>query len=145
MEFEIRAWDGTHMFFPTNIEIGTNAWNMKPSISFPLPEGGVCTTAYIMFYTGAKDKNGRKIFTGDIICYENRLWEVLYEPTWYGFTAVCNEGRVMFYQVANVFDEDDSCPYIEVVGNRYENKDLYQTIREGAVIFHGPEDLDGED
>ncbi len=87
----------------------------------------------LMQYTGLKDKNGKEIYEGDIIQYDNDEKTM---DKW-----VCGEKAVVVYTPArflfrmNPFDKNElgninvpkegECEdVIEVIGNIYENKEL---------------------
>ncbi|WP_312498249.1 YopX family protein [Bacillus luti] len=72
----------------------------------------------LMQYTGIKDKNGKKIFKGDIVKDHG---DCLYIVEW-------DEKDAMFYYKDSYGYEDDdlrmSAVSFEVVGNIYENPEL---------------------
>ncbi|HDR4727308.1 hypothetical protein J0835_28400 [Bacillus cereus group sp. Sample62] len=72
----------------------------------------------LMQYTGIKDKNGKKIFKGDIVKDHD---ECLYIVEW-------DKKEAMFYYKDSYGYEDDdlrmSAVAFEVIGNIYENQNL---------------------
>lgn len=90
-------------------------------------------------YTGLKDKNGKKIFEGDIIrldddyrksissCDAKTEEELVRKDCLVGF----KDGSFMFCRNRYVIDDFDSYlwisnKYCEVIGNIYENKELLE-------------------
>ena len=86
----------------------------------------------LMQYTGLKDKNGKEIYEGDIVknIDDEMIGEIFYHPLFFAFMFETKEGRGYLGQEANFTidnEEDDRptyCPYLEVIGNIYENKEL---------------------
>ena len=65
-------------------------------------------------FTGLTDKNGKKIFEGDIVKYENKIYEIKYLEKYARF-APSNEHSVFMVCAFN---------HLEVVGNIYDNPEL---------------------
>ena len=65
-------------------------------------------------YTGLTDKNGKKIFEGDIVKYENKIYEIKYLEKYARF-APSNEHSVFMVCAFN---------HLEVVGNVHDNPEL---------------------
>ena len=116
-EIKFRAWDNS-----CKKMIGVKG--IKDC--FSLRSDGFCDENYILMqYTGLKDKNGKEIFEGDVVCVEYGKGVVEY-----------SEKQAMF--IINWIDDDEayneSLAYnprnyiygetrkdIEVIGNIYEN------------------------
>jgi uncharacterized phage protein (TIGR01671 family) len=137
-EIKFRAWDGREkMYYPTTFEFGVSGVNGLTSIAVPLNGGGFCTTAYIMQYTGLKDKNGKEIYDGDILASTSELYTGFGQyPTGKFKTEICsiewvsNNAR---YQERRLSDgwlntlgvsQESLTKYSEVIGNIYENPEL---------------------
>lgn len=71
-------------------------------------------------FTGLTDKNGTKIFEGDIIEYEGNRYSISYLPDYARFSAVepNNVFCVFAYQ------------YGEVIGNIYDNSELLEGVND---------------
>lgn len=67
-------------------------------------------------YTGLKDKNGKKIFEGDIVKSKYGVFKskIEWNDSFCGFFPFCNNDTGIFA---------DEC---EVIGNIYENKELLE-------------------
>ena len=65
-------------------------------------------------FTGLTDKNGKKIFEGDIVKYENKIYEIKYLEKYARF-APSNEHSVFMVCAFN---------HLEVVGNVHDNPEL---------------------
>lgn len=89
----------------------------------------------LMQYTGLKDKNGKKIFEGDIIDIHqtvNGYNQFVIEYDKYKFSArYYNQdkkqtGSWYGYDLDELFEINESEKEIEVIGNIYENKELLE-------------------
>ena len=73
---------------------------------------------YIMQYTGLKDKNGKEIYEGDIVKFENKhLMKVIFDTEENPSFMVEDDERLLFMK--------KGIPY-EVIGNIYENPELLE-------------------
>lgn len=73
----------------------------------------------LMQYTGLKDKNGTKIFEGDVVKFKDKLYKVeFYQFTCkFALVLITGNGDAVLNRPRANFD-------LEVVGNIYENKEL---------------------
>ena len=123
-EIEFRAW---LKHLNKMIDVKTIDWDQDGDvISVKCPQGKTYSRYKIelMQYTGLKDKNGVKIFEGDIFKWGSTLYQVIYAD--FGFKVNCVKGHNDIYLYdfqLNYFEENDE---IEVVGNIYEDDDLLE-------------------
>ena len=86
-------------------------------------------------YTGLKDKNGRKIFEGDIVRLFNRNGQEImsYVVEWYSdcsmFVLDCIDFDMEFDTDFTVFYGDE----FEIVGNIHDNPELVRKDEENAM------------
>jgi len=90
----------------------------------------------LMQYTGFKDKNGKEIYEGDIVRFENKAYEIRFFNKWGMFGLVGKSSYKDFIKEDPLGSGGSSTRYkpyvlgeyyqkrIEVIGNIYENKDL---------------------
>lgn len=86
--------------------------------------------AEIMQYTGLKDKNGKEVYEGDIVAFEDSDGGYEY-PDVVVNTGIVEYGELRFYftnRVAAEMDDfyikDGRCDDVEVIGNIHENPEL---------------------
>lgn len=125
-EIKFRIWDeeehkmeralAVDWFFKTAITSANPATNSHPrGVSFRDKD------EILMQYTGLQDRNGREIYEGDIIKYDDAGGEahtqvVRYDDEMGAFG--CNRGALM--------DHFNCMWEIEVIGNIYENPELFK-------------------
>ena len=138
---KFRIWDGKKMTYPQTVEIGINGVNGLTSGSYQLDDGGYCTSAYVMQFTGLLDKQGKEIYEGDIVKQMDIDWDKTSsdtEPVNYVMKETMRDvvtmDRFPCYWLKNehfgyegedlIANED-----CEIIGNIYENPELLKGER----------------
>ena len=112
--------------------------NEKGTLSLPLKDFrffyGKNENYEIMQYTGLKDKNGKEIYEGDIVLYQD--WEQCYEGG--GNDSFINKGIVEYNESNCCFNVTERATIdiedvlyegnedLEVIGNIYDNPELLE-------------------
>lgn len=117
MDFEFRVWDEVeklmyHFNFYTIEKPNTLGGQILRVCRDGIVRYFPLHRKDIMQYTGLKDKNGKKIFDGDII-----RWQGFKKPAWQEVKYDIDKGILLPKQVT--FTEK-----IEVIGNIYQNPKL---------------------
>ena len=133
-EIKFRAWDkdNKEMFNPV-ISFGDGVYKLVViDIEKERSYLAKIDNAEIMQYTGVKDKNGKEIFEGDIVAFEDSDGGYEY-PDVVVNTGIVEYGEFGFYftdrVAAEMYDfyiKDGRCDDVEVIGNIYENQEILE-------------------
>ncbi len=136
-EIEFRAWDVENKIMVyDNEDDSYGYWDGCQDSNIGMINHLLKRREYIfMQYTGLKDKNGKKIFEGDIVKYRsggygvNKNGKPIYKTKKYIIDY--DTKMPMFYLKAKNEKDDEIIDiidgkkdWIEVIGNIYENKEL---------------------
>jgi hypothetical protein len=109
-EIKFRAWYGE--------KIGM----LEPQFNGNINEIFADRNGAYMQYTGLKDKNGKKIYEGDIVQIKDHAFQGAmnidgnYEVYYNEYMELCCGSLILFRQL----------PYLTVIGNTYENPELLE-------------------
>lgn len=114
---EFRAWDIDKQEYITWFEIGCEGCitTQEPNCSPDYPN------AILEQYTGFKDRSGKKIYEGDIVKVDGRIYEVAWfehAGGWFCFRKNDSEHKPLYYLKS------------EVIGNVHENPGLIKEEQE---------------
>ncbi len=108
--------------------------NIQPAIYFEVGKGSIKTFDFVYVrpetvgqFTGLIDKNGNKIFEGDIISTDLARDFLVVEFKGGAFVFNCNDGEDDYYDHINASHElDDEYKYGDVIGNIHDNPELQE-------------------
>lgn len=120
---KFRAWDLKNKKMCLVWAIHWKTWDDGDALNFVEVEGDDGTyelmehEVILLQYTDLKDKNGKEIYVGDIIKWNNlEILELQYYDSAFRFMT-----GIMEYDCIGDYL---TCKYAEVIGNLYENNDL---------------------
>ena len=117
-------------------------WKTPKELPIVFSDHAIVTPATLGQYIGLTDKNGKKIFEGDII----KFHKFRYEPDWvgvvgYDYCSYIVTGRMPLAYEKRINEEPFYCPFevalssidkatIKVIGNIHDNPEL---LKEGRL------------
>jgi len=134
-EIKFRAWDKTENRMARNVE--ELKFNSRGIYAVVLNHLGFemrrrAKDIELIQYTGLKDKNGKEIYEGDVVAFEDSDGGYEY-PDVVVNTGIVEYGELRFYftnRVAAEMDDfyikDGRCDDVEVIGNIYENPEMLE-------------------
>lgn len=125
-DIKFRAWHKKYkkMFKIGQITLEKGIWDFEPDdreyigMSIPYQPSFI-----LMQYTGLKDKNGKEIYEGDIIQYEDITKGLVRYSEKYAQYVLVNTGSVK-----DEFEPlgDYNMEVFEIIGNEFDNPDLLE-------------------
>lgn len=145
-EIKFRAWDAKYNqmlyggerwarypnWYPVDYvtNMGVVIWNKRrtndPENTWEFQRLKIHPEISIMQFTGLLDKNGKEIYEGDILgrtTDKNFVFVVDFADG--GFSGLTEPGRIHRLSLSNAMTLERS-PYIEVIGNIYNNPELIE-------------------
>ena len=115
IEPKFKAWDIGNKVFIYNIQKKqyVDLYDCEMSFDDWFGTEGKEKSWIIYQYTGIKDKNNKEIYEGDIVKYNNDIWEVNDLTEW-----LCWFGQ------EGISSVNWKCELMEIVGNIYENQEM---------------------
>lgn len=114
-EIKFRAWDKERermWYSNTPFSLDNTSWFFTAEKRRMESANYLPTNTLLMQFIGLQDKNGKKIYEGDLVKFEDRISEVYFE---FG----CFRTNDEIYKFDTLWNEN-----CEVIGNVYQNKEL---------------------
>ena len=136
-EIKFRAWDGVRMIYQGSDGYFNNVKHPKYPALQTMQLHGVMQVCEVMQFTGLLDKNGKEIYEGDVVKWDDRsggkYWRfavVKINPDIQfdcdgvkGLDGFVNSGGSHCFHFGS-FIYTDTHNHLTVIGNQYENSDL---------------------
>lgn len=122
-EIGLRAWDRwlRQMVFGFTVELYTSDSEDGELIAPRIAPNGVFETMPLMLFTGLRDKNGSKVFKGDIVRCSQGCPHVI---EWHEDRGGTYFGGMPGWYLSNMNEGYAWTGTEEVIGNVFENPDL---------------------
>lgn len=129
-EWKFRAWDDVakKMYLPNDLEQAEVFKDVNKTIYSYLSYGVLCIYDFRdtepvefipMQYTGCWDKNRKEIYEGDLIRFDNGIYQVVWDEEFASFALLSDDGGLLL----GGQQWRDSA---EVIGNIFENPELWE-------------------
>lgn len=134
-EIKFRAWDTVNRkMYVSELESIAFAKNGKPAnvsisgFSKSLMVIGEVPQIILLQFTGLMDKNGKEIYEGDVVRYEDdtKIAVVEIHPIYGLVLRMDNKNPTPTYELHDVIHNAAFFAGFEVIGNIYENPELIQ-------------------
>lgn len=119
-EIKFRVWDKNNSEMIWFYELANNPIMLRDSMT-----ASGTLNIELMQYTGLKDKNGKEIYEGDILNYDNALFKVVFIPGEIGMKRIIVEKAKPTYRLHKIQGE--------IIGNIYKTPELLKNKNNGTT------------
>lgn len=125
-EIKFRAWHKADEKMYQIYGFSQSQWFLKGK-KFPMPPGAI----KLMQYTGLKDKNGKEIYEGDVLYYEDGEFsftaKVVYNDWGFYLKGIVPNDNYSFQEITGNCVVD-----AEIIGNIYQHPHLLEGATNGS-------------
>jgi len=125
-EIKFRAWDKELKFFTSTsqyfVEFDGSAWFNLGTADHQDYLVDQSSKLVLMQYTGLKDKNGKEIYSGDLLAFESAEWRR--NPAKDDYIFQVEQSETGEWVGAGICTE--CATYCEIIGNIHENPELLE-------------------
>ena len=122
-EIKFRAWDSQEMIYEPSLYTDDFARNINQYFEYWQKIVDENERMIFMQYTGLKDINGKEIYEGDIIEFDNEIKLIVYWDNVLGGFALKNLTNTAVVPLTDMIKP------IKVLGNIYENPELLKETK----------------